>query len=410
MIRIGGYPEKLVIFRLPASRYWWCRYYTQKRILKRSTKTDDKREAVAFAKKFYEEILLRERNLLPLGKSTSFERCAEELLSEQQDLIQRGERNAKINLNDRQKLRKDILPFFKDFNIKDITYKHLNAYVAKLGERGLKPATIRVHLNLIHKILMLALRERIVDSIPMMPKVRLQDSPRGWFSMEEYEHLRAITKQMIAEKVVVRYHRITDELRHLTTWMVNTFLRPSDVKDLRHRNIQIVKDDFTYLRIQTDKSKTVNLPIVTMEAAVGIYADLCELQKQLGRPHGKDDFVFFPHLKNREFALQTMRRQFDAVLERAELKKSPSGAPRTLYSLRHTAIMFRLTRGESIDLLTLAKNARTSVEMIERFYAKPLQAEMNVGKIQSMRTIQSSAAEADLQKPAVKRARKAKSK
>jgi hypothetical protein len=42
--------------------------------------------------------------------------------------------------------------------------------------------------------------------------------------------------------------------------------------------------------------------------------------------------------------------------------------------------------GESIDLLTLARNARTSVGMIERFYAKPLEGEMNVDKIQSMRS------------------------
>jgi len=64
---LGGYPDKLVIFKLPASKFWWCRYFTQKRVLKRSTKTEDKREALQFAKKFYEEILLRERNLLPLG-------------------------------------------------------------------------------------------------------------------------------------------------------------------------------------------------------------------------------------------------------------------------------------------------------------------------------------------------------
>ena len=131
-----------------------------------------------------------------------------------------------------------------------------------------------------------------------------------------------------------------------------------------------------------------------MEAAVRIYADLCKVQKHLGRPCGKDDYVFYPHLPNREFALQTMRRQFDAVLDRAGLKKAATGEPRTLYSLRHTAIMFRLTLGESIDLLTLARNARTSVEMIERFYAKPLQAEMNVDKIQSMRKVTSSSKKA----------------
>ena len=80
-----------------------------------------------------------------------------------------------------------------------------------------------------------------------------------------------------------------------------------------------------------------------------------------------------------------MRRQFEWILDKAGLKIAPGGEPRTLYSLRHTAIMFRLTEGDNIDLLTLARNARTSVAMIERFYAKPLSGEMNVDKIQSKR-------------------------
>jgi hypothetical protein len=43
----------------------------------------------------------------------------------------------------------------------------------------------------------------------------------------------------------------------------------------------------------------------------------------------------------------------------------------TLYSLRHTAIMFRLTLGE-VDTLALARNARTSQAMIDKFYASHL--------------------------------------
>lgn len=58
---------------------------------------------------------------------------------------------------------------------------------------------------------------------------------------------------------------------------------------------------------------------------------------------------------------------------------------RTLYSLRHTAIMYRLLFGEGINTLALARNARTSVEMIDRFYAKPLSGEMNIAMLQSRR-------------------------
>ena len=52
---------------------------------------------------------------------------------------------------------------------------------------------------------------------------------------------------------------------------------------------------------------------------------------------------------------------------------------RTIYSLRHTAICMRiiLSHGK-VNIFNLAKNAGTSVEQIERFYARhlPLSAEM----------------------------------
>jgi hypothetical protein len=40
-------------------------------------------------------------------------------------------------------------------------------------------------------------------------------------------------------------------------------------------------------------------------------------------------------------------------------------------------VYVRLIYGGSIDLLTLARNARTSVEMIVNSYANPLSAEMS---------------------------------
>ena len=89
----NGYPNKLVIFQIAASPYWWCRYYSQGKILKKSTKTTDKREAKEIAKRFYEDILLKERQSKSLDSDSSFERIAEELLKEQQLLIFRGERN-----------------------------------------------------------------------------------------------------------------------------------------------------------------------------------------------------------------------------------------------------------------------------------------------------------------------------
>jgi integrase len=83
--------------------------------------------------------------------------------------------------------------------------------------------------------------------------------------------------------------------------------------------------------------------------------------------------------------MSVIDRHFKKLLEYCDLRYGVRGQTRTLYSLRHTAITFRLLYGKGIDLLTLAKNARTSVEMIEKHYASELTAEMNVGMLHSRR-------------------------
>lgn len=382
--RIGkGYPDKLVIFKISASPFWWVRYYTQKRIIKKSTKTDNQKDAIKFAIKFYEDILLRERNLMPIGSSPSFERCSLELLSEQKQKIDRGELNRKLNANDETILKKHLNPFFKGMDIRTISYKHINVYLAECNKNhNLSPGSLKKHTNLLSKILKLAMRENLIDRMPMMPSIKLSDSPRGWFSIKEYDYLRKKLQELIDSRHTVKGQVITKEMSYLVTFMVNTFLRPSDLRNLKHRNIEIVENEQRYLRITTEQSKTENLPIVSMEFAIDIFKDIVKFHGEVK----KDDYLFLPHIKNRDRAMKIMSSQFNEVLKYADLKNSSSGEPRTLYSLRHTAIMFRLTKGDHIDLLTLARNARTSVDMIERFYAKPLSAEMNVDKLQSMRS------------------------
>ena len=101
---------------------------------------------------------------------------------------------------------------------------------------------------------------------------------------------------------------------------------------------------------------------------------------------GPEDYLFLPAEKDRTYALAVLGFWFKWVLREAGVPSVDNfGRARTLYCLRHTAIMFRLLYGQGIDMLTLARNARTSVQMIERFYASQLSGEMNVEMLQSRR-------------------------
>jgi integrase len=70
---------------------------------------------------------------------------------------------------------------------------------------------------------------------------------------------------------------------------------------------------------------------------------------------------------------------FNGVLARTKLKLDRDGNRRTAYSLRHTYICMRLMEGA--DIYQIAKNCRTSVEMIEKFYAAHIKNTLDAASI-----------------------------
>jgi hypothetical protein len=72
--------------------------------------------------------------------------------------------------------------------------------------------------------------------------------------------------------------------------------------------------------------------------------------------------------------MRIAQNQLNFALKEAGLSVDPyTNQKHTMYSFRHTAICMRLvlSKGE-VNIFTLAKNAGTSVEIIENFYAKKL--------------------------------------
>jgi integrase len=74
---------------------------------------------------------------------------------------------------------------------------------------------------------------------------------------------------------------------------------------------------------------------------------------------------------------------FNGVLSRINLKLDRDGNRRTAYSLRHTYICMRLMEGA--DIYQIAKNCRTSVEMIEKFYAAHIKNPLDAAAINVLR-------------------------
>jgi site-specific recombinase XerC len=379
---VPGYP-RVKLYKIPASGFFQTRALIDNQRITRTTGTAIKSHAIKKAKEFYDELLLKKRQNLPLTEGVQFEKTFRAMVEVDRTRIASGARKQSLVDDALYIFEKDLLPFFRHDNLKNINFARIQEYVVHLQKRNVGAATIRNHFIHLRKCLKYALRLELLDKLPAFPTVTVTDNPRTSFDQNEYEHLKVTISECIKDKEKVRKKAITNELLYLTIFMVNSFLRPQDLKELRNRDIAVVRTQHrTYLRIMA-KGKVKPAPVITLPLAVEVYEALTKFNKKLGfaKPH---DFAFFPALKGRAHAMKTMQLQFNHVLEKAGLKTDVNGQPRVLYSLRHTCIMFRLTQG-NVDRFTLARNCRTSVEMIDRFYSKYLDPEMNVDGLHSFK-------------------------
>ncbi len=380
---VPGMPNALRIYRIQASPFWQVRLFVDGRLKRKTTGCDDRRDAIAFAKNFYDSVRLAQR-LDGTAHPETFHACAKHLAARQNALVARGERDERITKEDDKKLNKDILPFFATKGVASITAADIQDYVDQLSpSRALSPSTLSKHIVVIRKVLKEAQRRDLLKSLPLFPTISRKDNPRSYFDESEYKTLRDTAKRLASENVKVRYVPLTDELYDFIIFATNVFVRLSDLKLLQHKHVQVIKEKgVKYLLITPPESKTAQRESASMEVAVVVY-------ERVRRRHEKaslasdDDYVFFPELKNREYALATLRRQFEHVLKEAGLKLDKQGRVRTLYSLRHTALMFRLLKGDKIDIFKLAHNALTSVDQLERFYLSHTQSRMIIKELQS---------------------------
>ncbi|NHC08354.1 hypothetical protein [Azonexus fungiphilus] len=414
LTHVPNYPQKLVIYRLEASSYWWVRYYIDGKIARRSTKTEKKGEAIAFAKQFYDEIMLRRASGLAVTTQSRFDICATNMLVAMKAQVARGEiTEATYTITD-YRLKASVLPYFGARDVADIHYEQLESYLGELSHQvpKLSLSTIQSYLKLVRKVLNYAYKRRLLQNIPHFPTVAVPDNARGYFTTVEYRKLWSRARALIGSRFEyrklkdkdgneqlgqyfaantttegrkVRVVEITPELAELIIFVVNSYVRPTDIKNLQHKHVEIIRNEHTYLRLTLPVSKKHDLPIVTLQQAVTVYERLTAHNKAMGWGVGADDYVFFPNYEKRDYALKQLQRQFDVVLAELGLGQGAKGAERTIYSLRHTCIMYRLMYGEKVDVITLARNARTSPEMIDRFYASQLKAEDNIEMLQSKR-------------------------
>ncbi len=303
----------------------------------------------------------------------------------------------------RNRLDRHILPVLGALPLNHVDHQAIQRLMDRLLSEQASPTTQSQYLVIVRKILFWAQREKWVSAVPELPRVRVAHKPRSALTLVQYGKVLRAAKRLYRSAqesprlktgdgqrtrfwITPRYRQMPWEMYALIVFMVNSFIRPSDLKNLQHQHIEVVRSRHAYLRLTLPESKRHDKPIVSLQPAVRVYERLLQLRTAEGQAQAHD-WVFLPQEKDREHALGVFNFWFKWVLREAKIPlQDTHGQPRTLYCLRHTAITFRLLYGEGIDMLTLARNARTSVDMIEKFYASTLTGEMNVGMLQSRRS------------------------
>jgi integrase len=407
---MGG---KLRVYRRERSLRWQASTYLAGREHRVSTKTDSLSHAKQFAEDWY--LTLR-------GKIASGEVRAEKtfcdaatVFEREYEVITEGQRSPAYVRGHKDRIRLHLNPFFGSMPLSQITASKVQDYrvkrlslptkatvkaakdardaAAKEAEearepetkkpRGAKepkkpkepdeptrPARTTLHHELVtlRQVLKTAQRHGWLQYLPDLTAPYRSSGKvahRAWFSPDEYEQLYRATRARANDKK--NHRRKAAALLHdYVLFMANTGLRPDEATLLEYRDVAIVDDEATKERILE----------ISVRGKRGV--GYCKSTRGAVRPFERMQKRASPEPTDRLFPTrQTML--LNKVLADTKLKEDREGQRRTAYSLRHTYICMRLMEGA--DIYQVAKNCRTSVEMIEKYYAAHIKTNLNAAAI-----------------------------
>ena len=381
--------QGLSIYRVENSTKWYVRVWDRKakKYIVKSTGEESAIKAKALAQELALTLLKSEK---PVERQYTFLHFALKLLHRSRLQMTSGDRSKGYVKALHWAIQNEdwgLLRFFGEKDVRQIRTQTYQEYMAELARRrpDMSASTRNTLMATLRNVLKIARDEGVIASVPETPRSKIKDNPRPFFRFfplvsrmdDNYQKLRRQTKKMASEGVFVRGVEITDELYDLILFLCHTFVRPitSELYSIRHSDITMA-DDPIRLIVTIRDGKTGYRSANSMSAAVRIYERIKDRY-----PDAKpNDYIFFPQYLNRVTVANIVQRQFREVLKQGNLQIDEStGKQHTLYSLRHTAICMRIIKSEGkVNIFNLAKNAGTSVDQIERFYARflPLSKEM----------------------------------
>jgi integrase len=366
---MGG---KLHLYKRTNSRCWQCSTYLGGRNRRKSTGEESLSHAKDFAEDWYLELKGKFRaGVLKDGKS--FSEAADQFLREYK-VITLGQRHPRHVQRHEDIIRMYLIPFFGDKTVEEITPGDMQEYRihrANNGFRGKPPARSTIHHETVtlRQVLKTAHRHGWLKAVPDLAppyKTSGKITHRAWFSPKEYKQLYEATRRRAKQPLKKRWKWECEQMHDYVLFMANTGLRPDEAARLEYRDVEVVNDAATgetILEIEVRGKRGIGF-CKSMSGAVTPFKRL----RERNNPQPTDRL--FPG---------SQRELFNRILDDEGLKFDRDGNRRTAYSLRHTYICLRLMEGA--DIYQIAKNCRTSVEMIETYYASHIKNTLDAAAI-----------------------------
>lgn len=396
---------KVHVYKRDGSRYWQCSTYLNGRNHRKSTKHESLAMALDFAREWYMAVYVDSKRMQeshltqtlinkafpyhqaeppapslhrppPQRQKVSgptFAEAAEKFIAEY-SVITQGERNERWAQDHVRRINTHLVPYFGNMPVKDINAGIVQEYRIHRNTNGYKgrtPSRSTLHHETVTLRLVLKTAHRYgwIDAVPDISppyKTSGKVKHRAWFSPEEYKMLYEATRERAKNPSRERYRTAWEDLHDYVLFMANTGLRPDEAGRLEYRDVTIVTDQDSgerLLEIEVRGKRGVGY-CKSMSGAI------LPFQRMQKRHKGKPTDAIFG---------KTPRDLLNKVLDDLNLKHDRDGNVRTAYSLRHTYICLRLMEGA--DIYQIAKNCRTSVEMIEQFYAAHLKNTLDASAI-----------------------------
>lgn len=350
--------DKVRIYMRERSPIWQVSTRLEGKEWRISTKTGTLSDAKEIAEDWYFELRGKSR-AQGLHSGKTFQHAAKQFMTEY-PVITEGMRSERYVQGHQMRLDNHLLPFFGSTAINLVNSGMVQDYrvhrLSGVSSRK-KPSQSTLHHEIVtlRQVMKTALRRNWIEYLPDFSQpyqANRKVSHRAWFSPEEYKTLYTYTRKRVKEAEGRHWQKHRQQLHDYILFMANTGLRPDEANRLQFRDVSIDEESGERILVIEVRGKR---GVGYCKSTVGAVHPFDRLKKR-HKPE-PNDLVFKADHK----------KQFNVVLDELGMKFDREGNRRSSYSLRHTYICLRLLEGA--DIYQIAKNCRTSVEMIEKHYA-----------------------------------------